>query len=364
MTKKILYVLTKSDLGGVSKYLLELSKGLSDKIKPYYIMSGEGYFSEELKKLGVTEEQIFFVQMTNSIIDLKTHFQSIIKTLKIIKQIKPDIIHCNSTTGGIIGRVCGTIMRIPVVFTAHGWAFTNGICLWKRIFYKALETCLAIFTGKIICVSEYDRQIGIKTMPYFRNKMITIHNGITDVADKYIKKEFSKDELKIIMVSRFCPQKDPYTLILAVRELAEEGYNILLDLYGYGEELDKVLDCIKKQNNANINYKGEISDVTPILKNYDLYALISNWEGLPIGIIEAMRAGLPILVSDVGGNSECIRDNGFIVKRQNVIDCKKQIKALWDNRENITILGQNSRTFYKQEFLSQKMTEKTLEEYK
>ena len=88
MSKKILYILTKSDLGGVSKYLLEITKGLPENITPYYLMSSEGYFSNELKKLGITDEQIFFVPMTNSIVDLKTHIKSNLETLKIIKKIK------------------------------------------------------------------------------------------------------------------------------------------------------------------------------------------------------------------------------------------------------------------------------------
>lgn len=364
MSKKIIYILTKSDLGGVSKYLLEITKGLPKSIVPYYIMSSEGYFSEELRKLNIKDEQIFFVPMTNSIVDLKTHIKSNIETLKIIKQIKPDLIHCNSTTGGIIGRICGALTETPVIFTAHGWAFTNGICLWKRVFYKVLETFLAIFTKKIICVSEYDRQIGIETMPFFKGKMVTIHNGISDIQEEYRKKGFSEDELKIVMIARFCPQKDPYTLIFAVHELVKEDNNIKLDLYGYGEEQDKVLTCIKNQNDANLQYRGEISDVTPILKNYDVYALISNWEGLPIGIIEAMRAGLPILVSDVGGNSECIRNNGYLVKRQNIMDCKKQIKAILYNRENIFLLGKNSRKFYEEEFKIEKMTDEIIALYK
>ena len=361
--QRILYILTKPDLGGVQKYILEITKGLPESITPYYIMSSEGYLSEELRELGIKDEQIFFVPMTNSIIDIKTHIKSNLETLKIIKKIEPNLIHCNSTTGGIIGRICGMLTRVPVIFTAHGWAFTEGICLWKQIFYKILEVVLAIFTRKIICVSEFDRQIGIKAIPFFRNKMVTIHNGISDITQEYQKKEFSNDELKIVMVSRFCKQKDPFTLIFAVNELNKEGYNIQLDLYGYGEELDKVLNCIKNQENSNIKYKGKISDVTPLLKIYDIYALISNWEGLPIGIIEAMRAGLPILVSDVGGNKECINKNGYLVKRQDVEDCKKQIETLWNKRENLSFLGKNSRQFFENEFIVKKMNQKLINLY-
>ena len=363
MDKKILYIVTKSDLGGVTKYLLEIVTHLPQDYEPFFIMSNEGYFSEELKKLGL-EKNIFFVPMTNSIFNIAQHIESNLRTLKIIYRIKPDVIHCNSTTGGIVGRICGALSFTPVIFTAHGWAFTDGISKGKQIFYKILETFLALFTKKIICVSEYDRQIALKVMPFFKNKLITIHHGISDISDEFKKKEFSKDKLKIVMVSRFCPQKDPYTLISAVSELNNEGLNIELDLYGYGEELQKVLDLIKRCNCINIKYNGEISDVTPILKNYDIYALISNWEGLPIGIIEAMRAGLPILVSDVGGNSECINGNGYLVKRQDINDCKEKLRILLSSEIDLKVLGLKSRKFYEENLNVIKMANLVQKEYK
>lgn len=362
MSKKILYLVTKSDLGGVTKYLLEIVTHLPQDYEPFFIMSNGGYFSEELKKIGL-EKNVFFVPMTNSILDIAQHIKSNLETLKIIYKIKPDVIHCNSTTGGIVGRICGALSFTPVIFTAHGWAFTDGISKGKQRFYKILETLLACITKKIICVSEYDRQIALKVMPFFKNKLITIHNGISDIPDEFKKKEFSKDKLKIVMISRFCPQKDPYTLINAVNQLNKEGLNVELDLYGYGEELDKVLSTIEETNCSKIKYRGEISDITPILKNYDVYALISNWEGLPIGIIEAMRAGLPILVSDVGGCKECIANNGFYVARQNKQMCKKQILKFFEEKCDIEKLGLNSRNAYKQEFVAGIMFTKTVQLY-
>lgn len=366
--KKVLYIATNSDLGGISKYLLEIIKYLPNNIEPYFLMSSSGYFSDELIKMGISKDRIFFVKMTNSITNVLLHIKSNLKTLSIINKIKPDVIHCNATTGAIVGAVCGFLTKTPTIYTVHGWPFTDGISKNKQKFYKILEFIICSAFKKIICVSEYDRQIGMKTLPMYKDKMVTIHNGISDIEDEYKKKEFSKDELKIVMISRFCPQKDPYTLIFAVHELIKEGYNIKLDLYGYGQELEEVKKSIKKcvenRQTENIKYRGEISDVTPILKNYDVYALISNWEGLPIGIIEAMCAGLPILVSDVGGNSECVRNNGYLVKRQDILDCRKKIKQLWNNKENLQELGLNSRKVYKEEFLAKNMVIKTINEYK
>ena len=362
--KRILYILTKSDLGGVSKYLLEIVIHLPKIIKPYFIMSSPGYLSDELEKLGY-KDNVFFVPMTNSILNLPLHMRSGLQTINLINEIKPDLIHCNSTTGGMIGRICGALTFTPVIFTAHGWAFTDGIHKSKRLFYKCLETFLAFFTKKIICVSEYDRQLALKIMPFFKNKLITIHNGISDIPDEYRKKFFSKDKLKIVMISRFCPQKDPYTLINAVSELNKEDLDIQLDLYGYGEELQEVLDLIKSCSCSNIKYCGEISDVTPILKNYDIYALISNWEGLPIGIIEGMRTELPIIVTDVGGCAEEIvnGENGFLIEQRDKELLKERIKFLYENRFLLEIYSKKSRQIYENEFTIDKMYAKTCKLY-
>lgn len=363
-SKKILYIVTNSDLGGVSKYLLEIIKFLPKDLEPYFIMAAPGYLSDELEKIGINKDNMFYVPMTNSIFDIKTHITANKKTLEIIKQIKPDIIHCNATTAAIVGAICGSITKIPTVYTVHGWPFTSGLVLWKQIFYRILEFFMCAVYKKIICVSEYDRQIGVKALPMYKNKMVTVHNGISDIPDDLKKCDFSNDELKIVMIARFCPQKDPYTLISAVNEVNKEGLNVKLDLFGYGPELDRVKEFIESKNNKNIRYMGEISDVAPILKNYDVYSLISIYEGLPIGIIEGMRAGLPVLVSDVGGNSECIKDNGYLVYRQDVDDCAEKIKLLWNNYNNISQLGQNSRKIFEDEFLVNKMVNKTLEVFK
>lgn len=361
--KKILYISTNSALGGISKYLLEIIQNLPNDIEPYFLMSSEGYFSDELQKIGVPQDNIFFIKMTNSILDIGLHIQSNIKALYLVNKIKPDIIHCNATTGAIVGAICGFLTHTKTIYTVHGWPFTDGISKNKQNFYKVLEFLICSVFKKIICVSENDRQIGIKALPMYKNKMVTIHNGISDIADEFKKKEFSKDKLRIVMISRFCPQKDPYTLIKAVDQLNKEGLNIELDLFGYGEELDKVLSIIKGTNCSNIQYKGEISDVTPILKNYDVYALISNWEGLPIGIIEAMRAGLPILVSDVGGNSECIKENGYLVNRQDVVDCKGKIKSLLELQENLQNLSRNSKCLYRHKFNEKSFIMETIKQY-
>ena len=76
-----------------------------------------------------------------------------------------------------------------------------------------------------------------------------------------------------------------------------------------------------------------------------------------------MRAGLPILVADVGGNSECVNGNGYLVKRQDIDDCKEKIKKLINLENDLKMLGQKSRKFYEEEFTVNKMVKITLKEY-
>lgn len=358
MNKKILYIVTKSDLGGVTKYLLELVNHLPKNYEPFFIMSSKGYFSEELEKLGLNKN-IFFVPMTNSIFDIFQHIKSNLETLKIINKIKPDLIHCNSMTGGIVGRICGSLSFTPVVFTAHGWTFSGGYSNVKLLFYQILENLLAPLTKKIICVSKHDLLIGKKFLPLFKNKMVMIHNGISDIEKKNIKQNFCDEELKIVMISRFCWPKDPFLLLESVNSLINDGLNIKLDFYGYGEYVNDLEKRINDCNKVNIRFMGEVENVIDVLLDYDVYSLTSDKEGLPIGIIEALRSGLPILVSDVGGNSECVNENGYLVKKQDVEDCKEKIRKLYNERNNLAKLGQNSRKIFEEEFSVQKMVQET-----
>lgn len=363
---KILHIATNSDLGGISKYIMEIVYHLPKDIESYFIMATPGYLSDELEKFGIPKDRIFFVPMTNSIVDLKTHIKSNMEVIKIVKEIQPDIIHANATTGSIVSAIAGFITKTPTLYADHGWPFTEGIKGWKRVFYKVLDYFLCRLFTVVTCETPFDYRTGVEVMPYLKkkNNLIIVHNGISDVEDKFKKKEFSKDELKIFMVARFCPQKDPYTLIKAVGELNNEGLNVKLDLWGYGQEEEQVLECIRQYNTENIKCRGIIADDIPLFPEYDIFSLISHWEGLPISIIEALRAGLPIVVSDICGNFETIRDNGYLIPRRDVKTLKEKIKYLYENKQLLSIMGENSRKLYEEEFTAEKMVNTLLGIYK
>ena len=114
-----------------------------------------------------------------------------------------------------------------------------------------------------------------------------------------------------------------------------------------------------------ISLLGERTDITELLVQNDVFCLISNYEGLPISIIEAMRAGLTVIASDVGGNNELVKDgvNGFLVERGNSEQLVERISFLLEHKEILRELGQKSREFYLKEFSAEQMMKRISQVY-
>ena len=108
------------------------------------------------------------------------------------------------------------------------------------------------------------------------------------------------------------------------------------------------------------HFLGNRTDVDDILNQNDIFCLISNYEGLPISIIEAMRAGMPIIASDVGGVNELVQDevNGFLIPRGNISELVKKLEYILHNRELIKFMGVASREIYEKEYTAAQMNQK------
>ncbi len=198
------------------------------------------------------------------------------------------------------------------------------------------------------------------------DKKINIPYGVSDIDDIYKKKEFSTDKIRILMITDFSKFLDNYTPIFAVNECNKEEMNIQLDIYCQGRDVEKIKNCIKNQNCENIQYKGGFQDFTPIYKNYDLFITSSYSCDIQMNTIEAMRAGLPILLMDIKGNGESdfIKGNGYLMPENAIMFYRKTLKGFYDDKSQLIIMGQNSRKLYEEKYTAKQMAEKTLDVYK
>jgi glycosyltransferase involved in cell wall biosynthesis len=229
----------------------------------------------------------------------------------VCRRERPDIIHLNSPKAALIGRLAGALARVPVrIVSVHGWSFSvPGIpraAVWADRLVRPLATAT-------ICVSEYDREVGIAAGMCAREHTVVIHNGI-DARTFDVSDHGRRNVPVVASVGRLAPQKDPETLIRALAMLDPNSYSAVVA--GSGPNADSVAAQIERLGlTDSVELLGTRDDVAQILGSADVFVLSSIYECLPISVLEAMAAGLPVVATDVGGVPELVVDGetGFIV---------------------------------------------------
>ncbi|CAG9434803.1 TPA: glycosyltransferase family 4 protein [Providencia alcalifaciens] len=366
---KIVYVITKADeIGGAQTHVRDLAKEFKNEGNEVIIIVGEeGIFTKQLQEISISTIILNDLQRNISIFK---DISCAIKLRKLIISLNPDIVALHSSKAGIIGRLSLVATKIPVIFTAHGWAFTDGIPANKKYIYIFIEKIFSRLADKIITVSNKDKELAIKYKVSSENKQIVIHNGIPDSimqknnAEKNNYNGFDNNKVQLISIARFSKQKDHITLFHALKKITYKNWH--LKLVGKGPLLDEMIVLSNSLGlSNNITFCGEREDIEHLLVTSDIFLLSTNWEGLPISIIEAMRAGLPIISTDVGGVNELISDNnnGYLVKSKDSSQLARKIESLLLSKERRETFGMKSRELFINKFHISSMYIKTKNTY-
>ena len=359
---RIVFLITRSDaIGGAHIHVRDMASQLiRDGYDVTVIIGGDGVFSEILKNAGINVVCLnHLIRQINPFYDLRAFFE----IRKTLKTLKPDLLSIHSAKAGVLGRIVSFGMGFPVIFTAHGWSFTDGIPLLKQKIFLLIEKLLAPLSARIICVSEYDRNLALKNNLVNDSKVLTIHNGMPDLQDSKNMANPAVVQPSFLMVARFDEPKDQELLLNAIKEV--DGCR--LALIGDGDSLQRVKDlAIKLKVNDRVEFMGQVIATEEIFARYQAYVLISKWEGLPRSIIEAMRAGMPVIASDVGGCSEEVKDgiNGFLVPRGDLKTLISKLSLLTSNPDLRLRMGNESRRCYENKFTFEKMCSENIRVYK
>ena len=229
--KVILYIITKSDLGGAQGNVYDLISNFQKDYEVHLATSSYGPLTEDVSTV---ETHIHIISNLTRDIKLFGDFFAVKQCISLINKIKPNIIHAHSSKAGAVARIAGAICQVPTVFTAHGWRFTPGTPTLRRIIALIVEKLLASLTTKLICVSESDHYLAISHGVGTQNSLVTIHYGIANIPVPTANP--SQQPLRLIMVARFNEQKDQSTLLKAIAQL--HNPSIHLDLVGSGSSLE------------------------------------------------------------------------------------------------------------------------------
>ncbi len=355
---RILYVITRSELGGAQAVVLTYLQALRSEADIALATGEEGFLAQEARSLGVP---VFVLPDLVPPIAPRRDCCAVRALCRTIRQYQPDLVHAHSSKAGLLGRLAARLERVPSVFTAHGFAFTENASFLRRVIAVPCEWVGARLGQSLIAVSEYDRALAERFCIHARNQVNVVHNGLPEVAFRARPEQGSS--VNIVMVARFAPPKDHRSVLNALPYL--EG-NFKVWFVGSGPTLSQVrAQAIREGLGDRVTFMGARNDVPELLSKAHIFVLASDYEGLPISILEAMRAALPVVASDVGGVAECVGDGatGFLVPRGQVNVLQERLQSLVASPVLRGRMGQAGRRLFERRFTAGTMVGDTLQIY-
>lgn len=283
--------------------------------------------------------------------------------LKYLRRLKPGVIHSHSADLGFFISLSARFYHIPVVNTCHGVTFPDKQYSFIKRFAEIFFLKHARFK-KIIVVDKNNlkdfEEAKIKNGVY-------IPNGV--YMGRFDKEKRERDKkIRFLFVGRLEEQKGCRYLIQATKILVERTKNFEILLVGDGSQR-KVLENLTKENKLGsyVTFLGRVGDekLRELYCTSDAFVLPSLWEGLPLTLLEAWSAKLPVIVTGVGGISDICVDGerGLIVRPKDPESIAEAMLRLIKDEELRRRLGKNGEELVRRDFSLDNVVMSTLNLY-
>ena len=241
--------------------------------------------------------------------------------------------------------------------------FDRASLRWNPLFGWA-ESLAGRLGTRVINVCEFEREFARQWRVCPPNALEVVHNGIAETPMTRVRPVDTQPPL-IVMVARFAPQKDHETLLQALSGLLATQWALLL--VGAGE-----LESTLRAQVASLGLDHRVRILPPetnvghLLMEAQIYVLSTHFEALPISILEAMRAGLPVVATNVGGISESVREGetGLLTRHADVDSLRKALARLIADPALRLAMGKAGRHLWSAQFTAAEMAARTVEVYK
>lgn len=262
------------------------------------------------------------------------------KLKNIIEQNRFDLIHCHTPIAAMFTRLAAKELRkkvSKVIYTAHGFHFYKGAPMLNWLVYYPIEKWLARYTDTLITINkeDYERaksKFKAKRVEYIPGVGIDLEKFSTVEIDRDLKRSelgLPEDALVVLSIGELNKNKNHEVIIRAIAKIDNPKIHYIIcgqgQLDGHLRNLSKELG-IENQ----VHLLGFRKDIPEICKVSDLFAFPSYREGLSVALMEAMANGLPVVCSNIRGNSDLIEDGkgGYLVEPADVEGFAKYIKNL------------------------------------
>jgi glycosyltransferase involved in cell wall biosynthesis len=292
---RILHIITNAELGGAQSVAASLARwAVANGREAAVASQAEGPLWDSLDPRVARFRLKRMVKEVSPLDDLLV-FGAL---RRAIRDYGPDVIHLHSSKAGVLGRVAAGRLRPRTVYTVHGF---DTILKAHRSFLP-LERVLRHFCGAIAAVSEYDaRNLAANGIA---RKVRVIRNGVADwrgarprdgEAAAAIERA-SRSGGAVLSIARLAPPKRFDLFCAAARLLPRAGF------FWIGNEVEVDPASLPR----NVSMLGGLPDAGAYANAADVLALFSDYEGLPMSVLEALSCGTPVVASRVGGVSEAL----------------------------------------------------------
>jgi len=354
--KAVIAYLVRPAEGGIKSHLLTLLSGLDrTRFEPIVICPPDTSLRREVEQAGCKAIPLDLVGELNPAKDLR----AVVRLRRILRRVKPDILHIHSAKAGLVGRLAAASPRHPrIVLTMHSFVFDERVGWLKRVIVAWVERRLSRLTDRIIAVSRALRDELVSQMGLSPDKITVIPNGITF---REIHKSGGSG-LRVGTVSRLAPQKGVDNFIRAAALVRKKFPSAKFTIIGDGpfrEALEALADELGVRD--SVEFLGFQPDAPSIVAAFDVFALASTWETFGLTLVEALSQQVPVVAFRVGGIPEIIDGSttGLLAEPGDVEDLAAKICRLLDDKELAARIARDGCEFVRSRFSSDRMVTET-----
>jgi glycosyltransferase involved in cell wall biosynthesis len=348
---RVLLLITLAETGGAQTYVAQLAAALEREYDVVVAAHGDGFLA------GAGFRYVPLRHMRRRLDPLHDAL-ALIELWRLFRRERPLVVHANSSKAGVLGRLAAFGARVPVrFFTVHGWAFKAHTGLASKAYLWA-DRLMSPLTTTTICVAHGERDAGLQARTCRAERTVVIHNGVPlDVP----RRGAHTGPVTLLSVGRLRAPKDFVTLVRAMA-----GLEARLRIAGDGPDRPALEAEIDRLGLSNVELLGTRDDVPELLAGADVFVLASDSEGMPMSVLEAMAAGLPVVASAVGGVPELVRDGetGALVPPRDSAALAGALRRIVSDPALVDRLGEAGRQRVEREFSLERFEREHLELYR
>jgi glycosyltransferase involved in cell wall biosynthesis len=349
---KIAHIVDSMEMGGAEKLTATMCRLQRDRghIASVHCLYVVGVLGEDLQAEG------FEVILHRP----RSFFLLMLSLYRAFRRSRPDVVHCHNATAAIFAALPARLAGVKtVIATRHGLVKPPYLLRRELKFALASRSC-----DWIVGVCEGTRDNLLAAPFAARDRIIHIYNGASPADFRAVPQP--KNGFTLLYVGRLAPLKDLATLLHAVALTRSHHPNVQLWIVGDGP-LDFSLRKLSDELGLKkcVTFFGQQPDVSPFLLAADLFVSSSVTEGLPVSLLEAMSAGLPALVTDVGGMGEIARLTGAVtlVPSSSPEDMARALCNAVSRRQELPKRGRLASYCYEQHFRPERMLDEYMNLY-